>query len=100
MVVAVFSLLGASAIGWNGVSQAEVARRAPPGLAGSATAGVMVPTFLGVFAGPPLFTMVHGLTGSYAEAYGWFAFGSLAGFLLVAMARRQGVRAPADSTAT
>lgn len=99
LVIAIFALLGASAVGWNGVSQAEVARRAPTGRAGNATAGVMVPTFIGVFAGPPMFTLVHELTGSYAHAYGWLAVGSLAGLLLVAAARRQGVRAPADSTA-
>ena len=38
VVVAILVAFGASAIGWNGVYLAEVARRAPPGMASMATA--------------------------------------------------------------
>jgi len=92
LVITLFVLLGLSAVGWNGVFQAEVALRAPAGRAGNATAGVMVMAFVGVFGGPPLFTAVHELTASYAEAYGWLAVGSLLGLLLVAVSRRVDAR--------
>ena len=48
-------LFGASAIGWNGVYLAEVARQAPEGKASVATGGTLTFTFLGVVIGPPLF---------------------------------------------
>ncbi len=61
--------LGAVALGWNGVFLAEVARQAPPGLAGSATGGALAFTFLGALVGPPLFGAVVDLTGSYRMAF-------------------------------
>ncbi len=61
--------LGAVALGWNGVFLAEVARQAPPGLAGSATGGALAFTFLGALAGPPLFGAVVDLTDSYRAAF-------------------------------
>lgn len=74
-VVAVISAIyGASAIGWNGVFLAEVARRAPPGLIGQATGGTLLFTYLGVFIGQPLLSTIAVAAGSngvgnYAVAY-------------------------------
>jgi len=62
-------ILGASAIGWNGVYLAEVARQAPKGQAGVATGGTLAFTFLGVVVGPPLFGLVAGLAGGFGVAY-------------------------------
>ncbi|MDV7390125.1 hypothetical protein RZS08_02175, partial [Arthrospira platensis SPKY1] len=62
-------LLGATAIGWNGVYLAEVARQAPTGLAGMATGGTLGFTFLGVLCGPPLFGVAAARFGSYGDAY-------------------------------
>ncbi|UOD50470.1 MFS transporter [Orrella daihaiensis] len=62
-------LLGATAIGWNGVYLAEVARQAPSGLAGMATGGTLGFTFLGVLCGPPLFGVAASRLGSYGDAY-------------------------------
>ncbi len=59
------TVFGATAIGWNGVFLAELARRAPPGMAGSVTGGASFVTFFGVVAGPPLFGAVSSYTGSY-----------------------------------
>ncbi len=64
---------GASAVGWNGVMLAQVARSAPSGKAGPATGGVLFFTFFGVVVTPPLFNFVLGLAGSYAVAYAVFA---------------------------
>ncbi len=65
----VLMLMGATAIGWNGVYLAEVARQAPHGLAGMATGGTLGFTFLGVLCGPPLFGVAAARFGSYGEAY-------------------------------
>ena len=68
-VILVSALFGASAVGWNGVYLAEVARRAPPGLVGAITGGTQFFTFIGALAAPPLFGIVVGLAGSYGKAY-------------------------------
>jgi MFS family permease len=68
-VVLVSALFGASAVGWNGVYLAEVARRAPPGRVGAITGGTQFFTFIGALAAPPLFGFVVGLAGSYGKAY-------------------------------
>jgi predicted MFS family arabinose efflux permease len=60
---------GATAIGWNGVYLAQVARLAPPGKAGDATGGSLVFTYAGVLFGPPAFTLLVGGGVSYASAY-------------------------------
>ena len=65
LVVAVLFVFGASAIGWNGVYLAEVARRAPPGMASVATGGMLAITFIGVVVGPALFGAIVAWTGSY-----------------------------------
>jgi len=66
---AVLGLLGATAIGWNGVYLAEVARRAPKGQAGMATGGTLAFTFMGVVTGPSMFGLLAEGVGSYGLAY-------------------------------
>jgi MFS family permease len=72
------SAFGATAVGWNGVYLAEVARLAPEGRASAATGGALFFTFLGVVVTPPLFNAVLALAGSYAVAYAVFAAPALA----------------------
>lgn len=69
VVTAVLVVFGASAIGWNGVYLAEVARQAPKGKAGLATGGTLSITFLGVVLGPPVFGAVSGLFGTYRAGF-------------------------------
>ncbi|MDP4622239.1 MAG: MFS transporter [Hydrogenophaga sp.] len=69
MVVAILVAFGASAIGWNGVYLAEVARRAPEGKASMATGGTLAFTFLGVVMGPPVFGALSGWFGSYRAGF-------------------------------
>ncbi|MES2480888.1 MAG: MFS transporter [Pseudomonadota bacterium] len=71
VVIVVMVLFGASAIGWNGVYLAQVARRAPAGMASMATGGTLAFTFLGVVLGPPLF-------GALSAGFGTFRAGFLA----------------------
>ncbi len=69
---------GATAVGWNGVWVAEVARLAPEGKVSEATGGSLFFTFLGVVITPPVFNAVLGMTGSYAPAYAIFGVPALA----------------------
>lgn len=78
LIAIVCAAFGATAIGWNGVFLAEVARQAPAGKAVEATGGALFFTYFGVLVGPPLFalTVEHG--GSYGLAYGLLALPPLA----------------------
>jgi MFS family permease len=69
LVLAVLVVFGASAVGWNGIYLAEVARQAPPGLAGVATGGTLAFTFFGVVLGPPVFGALSALFQSYRAGY-------------------------------
>lgn len=72
-VLAVGVLWGISAIAWNGVLLAEVARLSPEGRVASVTSGIQAVFFLGSVLGPLLF-------GAFAHAVGGFG----PGFLVVA----------------
>ena len=69
---------GATAVGWNGVFLAEVARRAPRDRISDATGGSAFFTFLGVVVTPPLFHLALGFTGSYGATYAIFGVPALA----------------------
>ena len=71
------AVFGATAVGWNGVFLAEVARLASPGQTSAATGGCMFFTFLGVVVTPPLFSQVLSMGGSYAGAYALFGVPAL-----------------------
>lgn len=61
--------IGSTAIGWNGVFLAEVARQAPHGMAGMATGGALGFTFMGVLFGPPVFGAAAATLHSYGSSY-------------------------------
>ena len=65
-VAALSAAFGATAVGWNGVYLAEVARLAPGGDVGAATGGAMFFTLSGSAFGPALF-------GATAAAFGYGA---------------------------
>lgn len=77
--LALLCLIGNTTNGWNGVMLAEAARRAPTGLVGAVTGGVLILTFGGVVIGPAGFGAAQGLTGSYAATFALFGLVSLAG---------------------
>ena len=87
-VAALTLLYGASAVGWNGVYLAEVARSAPAGQVGVATGGTQFFTFAGALTGPPVFAGVVSWTGSYAWGFALFALVPVAVAARLAMARR------------
>ena len=74
-IVGASALFGATAIGWNGVQLAEVARNAPAGQVGAITGAAGFVTFGGVVVGPPAFALISALTGGYRV--GFATFGSL-----------------------
>jgi MFS family permease len=69
LLFAFASAFGATAVGWNGVFLAEVARVAPAGQVSQATGGCLFFTFLGVVLTPLVFNAVLALGGGYALAY-------------------------------
>ncbi len=78
LLFAYAAAFGATAVGWNGVFLAEVARVAPAGRTSEATGGCLFFTFLGVVVTPPSFNAVLALAGSYSAAYAVFAVPALA----------------------
>jgi MFS family permease len=95
LVWAVLAVFGASAIGWNGVYLAEVARQAPQGQASIATGGTLAFTFLGVVLGPPLFGAFSGVFDSYRAGYAALALPTLA--CCVLLIRQKNSLSPAVS---
>jgi MFS family permease len=74
LIYAICVVFGATAIGWNGVQLAEIARRSPAGHAGKVTGASGFITFAGVVLGPPTFALLAATTGSYRA--GFLIFGS------------------------
>lgn len=67
-IMATAAALGATAVGWNGVYLAEIARVVPPSQVGAATGGTLMFTFVGIMVGPSSFSAIVALTDSYAAA--------------------------------
>ncbi len=89
VVIAILVTFGASAIGWNGVYLAEVARRAPEGMASVATGGTLAFTFSGVVIGPPIFGALSTLFGTYRAGFlGLMVVACLCGLLLYGSQRK------------
>ena len=79
---ALAAVFGGTAIGWNGVQLAEVARQAPRGKAGIVTGATGFVTFFGVVVGPPAFAAIAGAAGGYPAAFGLLAMLSIGGAAL------------------
>ncbi len=84
MAAPILVVLGFTAIGWNGVYVAEVARIAGSAGAGQATGGAMTVVFVGTILGPAGFAIAYGLIGSFATTFLLAAVLALVGALLVA----------------
>ena len=87
LVLALLCAFGATAVGWNGVYLATVARVAPPGQAGTATAGTLFFTFFGVVIGPPVFGAAGTALGALGPAFALLALPLAGGVWLLARAR-------------
>ncbi|MBI1966266.1 MAG: MFS transporter [Betaproteobacteria bacterium] len=82
-----FVVFGVSAVGWNGVFFAEVARRSPPGRVSVAAGGAMALSFAGIVVGPAIFATVYKLTGSYAATFGWLTLAAVTGLVFLMRAQ-------------
>ena len=65
----VCAALGITAVGWNGIYLAEVARVVPIEKVGPATGGVLMFTFIGIVLGPSCFGAIVAVSGSYTAAF-------------------------------
>ena len=93
LTVLLFLAFGASAIGWNGLFLAEVARLSPAGKVSIATSGAMVWNFAGILIGPALFALIYRMNGSYAFTYGLLSLFAVAGFAFLLMTAASARRA-------
>ncbi len=83
MLLALAIVAGVTVSGWNGVQQAELARRAPPHLISEASAGGTVFIFLGFIIGPTLLATTLGLTGRFDLSF--LAIAAMPALALVAL---------------
>lgn len=86
-VYALFLVLGATAVGWNGVFHAEAARLSPPGMASIMSGGISFFVYGGVLLGPAAFAAAYVGIGSYAGTFMLLAVAGVAGFVLLLLAR-------------
>ena len=94
LIGAAAALFGFSAMGWNGVFMAVVARQSPAHEIARATGGALAVTYAGVLVGPSLFAALHEHTGlSFGASYALLAFATAAGMACVMQARRASRRA-------
>lgn len=94
MVALFFVVMGAAAVGWNGLFLAEVARWSPRGKVSVATSAAMTWNYAGILIGPALFATVFKAVGSYTITYGALALVALiavAAFGRCAAAAKRGV---------
>ncbi len=79
VVLAAGIVMGATAVGWNGVMLAEAARIAPGGQVGAATAALSFAFGLTMLVAPPAFSALVVLTGGYAAGFAMCVAATLAG---------------------
>lgn len=87
--VGVAMLCALTAVGWNGVFFAELARVAPPGGLAAATGTTQFMTFCGGMTGPVVFSEVINHGASYGAAFQGLALVPLAAALMAWRAVRQ-----------
>lgn len=87
VLLALLCLYGATAIGWNGVYLATVARLVPQADAARATGGTLFFTFLGVLLGSPLFGALGTTLGSLGWAFALLGLPLAAVLVLLARSR-------------
>lgn len=87
-IIFVFAVFGATAIGWNGVYLAEVARRAPEGKSGSVTGATLAVTYLGVVLGPPAIGLISQAAGGFGYGFLALLLPTIASIILLGRTKR------------
>lgn len=88
LIYILFFIIGAAAVGWNGVFHAEAARLSPPGMASMVAAGTTFFVFAGVLFMPAGFTAAYGGIGSYSKTFMLVMATAVIAFGLLLMAQR------------
>lgn len=86
LIYLLFFIIGATAVGWNGVFHAEAARLSPQGLVSVVAGGTTFFVFAGVWVGPAAFAAAYGGIGSYSQTFVLVVMAAVAalGLLLLA----------------
>ena len=92
LIYLLFFVIGATAVGWNGVFHAEAARLSPQGMASVVAAGTTFFVFAGVLIGPAAFAAAYGGIGSYSQTFLLVPVISLVALGLLALAQRSAIR--------
>jgi len=90
LVYLLFFVLGASAVGWNGVFHGECARLSPPGTVSLVAGATAFFVFGGVLIGPAAFAAAYELIGTYRETFNLVVVAGVAALGLVVLAHRAG----------
>ncbi len=88
-VYALFFVLGASALGWNGIFHAECARVSPPGTISVVAGATAFFVSAGVVIGPAAFALAYDAMGSYSTTFGLMVAVGVGTLWLLLLARRQ-----------
>ncbi len=88
LIYMLFFIIGAAAVGWNGVFHAEAARLSPPGMASVVAAGTTFFVFAGVLVGPAAFAAAYGAIGSYSRTFLLVTLSAVVALVLLLLARR------------
>jgi MFS family permease len=88
LIYLLFFVIGATAVGWNGVFHAEAARLSPPGMASVVAAGTTFFVFAGVLVGPAAFAATYSGIGSYSHTFLLVTVSAVVAFGLLLMAQR------------
>ncbi|GAB3678130.1 MFS transporter [Salinisphaera aquimarina] len=83
IIAAIVFVLGATAIGWNGVYLSELARVSGVEEVGRITGAALFFTYLGVVIGPPIFSAALALTGTYTVSFALISATVVLGSLLL-----------------
>jgi MFS family permease len=89
VLIFVLFVLGASAIGWNGVYHAFIGEISGKEMAGRATGLVMVVVFGGGVAGPILFGKIVDASGSYDIAWLFLSMAMAGAFIVYCLIREE-----------
>lgn len=87
LVSLLLAVFGATAVGWNGVYLATVARLVPAAEAGTATAGTLFFTFFGVVLGPAVFGWLAMALGGLTSAFAYMVLPLAFSLFILARAR-------------
>lgn len=88
LIYLLFFVIGATAVGWNGVFHAEAARLSPPGMASVVAAGTTFFVFGGVLIAPAAFAVAYGSIGSYSWTFLLVAMAAMVALALLILARQ------------